>query len=173
MKGEVHYLAILPAMGCQDVGPVTVHFASPRYVYDLREHRLLGHSSQVKGNLAAGAPLFLALSSAPLGKLSVSTMGSTATAPKVAAGETIAFQVHLAMPYGHRNFPEAVHVEVRNPEGKILDYYDENLQLEEGTARFSVPLALNDVAGDWTATVREPYTHETSTASFTVIKPGT
>jgi hypothetical protein len=134
---------------------------------------LLGHSSEVNGTLVAGAPLFLALSSEPVGKLSVSAMGSNGTSPRVAAGGTVAFRVHLSMPYGHRNFPEAVHVEVRNPEGKILNYYDKNLQLKEGIARFSVPLALNDVTGDWTVTVREAYTHETSTANFTVIKPGT
>jgi hypothetical protein len=127
----------------------------------------------VEGRLVAGAPLFLALSSEPVGKLSVSAMGSNGTSPKVAAGDTVAFQVHLSMPYGHKNFPEAIHVEVRNPEGKILNYYGRNLQLKEGTARFSVPLALNDAAGDWTVTVREPYTHETGTANFTVIKPGT
>ncbi len=172
-KGEVHYLAILPGVGCQDVGPVTVRFPSPRYVYDLREHRLLGHISQVKGTLVAGAPLFLALSSEPVGKLSVSAMGPNGTNPKVAAGETVAFRVHLSMPYGHKNFPEAIHVEVRNPEGKVLNYYDKNLLLKEGNARFSVPLALNDAAGDWSVTVREPYTHEASTANFTVIKPGT
>jgi hypothetical protein len=172
-KDEVQYLAILPGMRCQDVGSVTVHFPSPRYVYDLREHRLLGHSSHVKGTLTAGAPLFLALSSEPLGKLSLSAMGSNGTSPKVAAGDTIAFRVHLSMPYGHTNFPEAIHVEVRNPEGKILNYYDKNLLLKEGDARFSVPLALNDMAGDWTVTAREPYTHETSTAHFTVFKPVT
>lgn len=172
-KGGVNYLAILPGMGCQDVGPVTVHFPSPRYVYNLREHRLLAHSSQVKGTLVAGAPLFLALSSEPVGRLSVSAMGANGTNPKVAAGNTVAFRVRLSMPYGHKNFPEAIHVEVRNPEGKILNYYGKNLQLQEGIARFSVPLALNDLTGDWTVTVREPYTHETRTANFTVVKPGT
>ncbi|HKT11046.1 MAG TPA: beta-galactosidase trimerization domain-containing protein [Terriglobia bacterium] len=172
-KGEVGYLAILPGLGCQDVGPVTVRFPSPRYVYDLREHRLLDHSLEAKGDLVAGAPLFLATSPEPVGKLSVSAMGSNDASPKVVAGGTAAFEVHLSMPYGHSDFPEAIHVEVRDPEGKTLDYYGKNLQLEEGTARFSVPLALNDVAGDWTITVREPYTHETSTASFIVVKPGT
>ena len=172
-KSEVDYLAILPGLGCQDVGPVTVRFPSPRYVYNLREHRLLGHTSQVKGTLVAGAPLFLAVSAEPVGRLSVSALGAKGTSPKVAAGSTVAFQVHLSMPYGHRNFPDAIHVEVRNPKGKLLNYYDKNLQLKKGMARFSVPLALNDMTGDWSVTVREPYAHETSTAKFTVVRPGT
>jgi Beta-galactosidase trimerisation domain/Beta-galactosidase len=169
-QGEVVYLAVLPGIGCKDVGPVTVQFPSARYVYDLREHRLLGDVSSVNGTLVDGAPLFLALSPEPIGRLSISVMGANSGALLVKAGGAAAFRIRLAMPGGHGDFPEAVHVDVRNPDGKILSYYGTNLALKSGEARFSVALALNDQPGNWQVTVREPYTHQTSSATFTVVR---
>ncbi len=74
------------------------------------------------------------------------------------------------MPDAHSDFPEAVHVEGRNPDGMVLSYNGANPALKNGEARFSVALALNDQPGKWQVTVREPYTHQTSSATFTVVR---
>ena len=63
-----------------------------------------------------------------------------------------------------------VHIEVRNPAGKVLDYYGANLAVLNGVAEFSVPLALNDQAGAWRVTAREPFTHQTAAATFLVVR---
>jgi Beta-galactosidase trimerisation domain/Beta-galactosidase len=170
-KGEVRYLAVLPGVGCRDAGPVTVRLPSPRYVYNLREHRLLGKVSQVEGTLTDGAPLFLALSPEPIGKLSVTAQGANAGGGlQVKAGGAAAFHIQPSMPDGHSDFPEAIHVDVRSPEGKVLSYYGRNLPLENGEAQFSVALALSDQPGQWQVTVREPYTHQTCSTTFTVVR---
>jgi Beta-galactosidase trimerisation domain/Beta-galactosidase len=170
-KGEVHYLAILPEAGCKDAGPVTVRFPSAHYVYNLREHGLLGNISRVQAKLADGEPLFLALSPEPVGKLGISAPGFSNETSRVEAGGAIAFQIRLSMPNGFSNIPEAVHVDVRNPDGKIVSYYGKNLLLKDGLARFSVALALNDEPGQWQVIVREPYSHQSAEANFTVTRP--
>ena len=74
------------------------------------------------------------------------------------------------MPNGQSHFPDAVHVEVRNPAEKVLSYYGKNLPLQDGVARFSVAVALNDQPGEWRVTVREPYTHQTCSTTFQVVR---
>ena len=169
-KGEVRYLVVLPEMGCKDVGPVNLQLSSARYVYNLREHHLLGNISSVNGTLEEGAPLFLALSPEPAGRLSISALGANDGDLQVKAGGTAAFRIRLAMPEGHKDFPEAVHVEVRNADGRFLSYYGANLALKDGEARFSIALALNDQPGKWQVIVREPYTHQKSSETFTVVR---
>lgn len=168
-KAQVEFLAVLPGLGCKDAGPVTVRFPSARYVYDLRTHHYLGNVTSVNSTLVNGSPLFLALSPEPAGKLSISALGAGHGELQVRAGGAVAFHIQLAMPYGQRNFPEAVHVEVRNPKGKVLSYYSRNLALNNGQALFSVALALNDQPGKWQVTVSEPYTNQTCSATFTVV----
>jgi Beta-galactosidase trimerisation domain/Beta-galactosidase len=171
MKGELRYLAILPGVGCRDAGPVTLRLPSSLYVYSLTEHRMMGNLSRVEGTLTDGAPLFLALSSEPIGKLSVSPQGENAGGSlQVKAGGAAAFRIQLFMPDGHSDFPEAVHVDVRNPDGKVLSYYGRNFALKDGEAQFSVALALSDQPGKWQVTVREPYTHQTCSTTFTVVR---
>lgn len=163
-RGDIRYLSILPGLGCSDEGKVAVQLPKAEYVYDLRAHRLVGHTSTVSGTLVDGEPLFLALAPEPLGRLSVQTAGPR----QVKAGGTIAFAIHLSKSPGIQDFPEAVHVEVSNPRGKTIGYYSKSLPLARGEARFSIRTALNDVPGTWTVRVREPYTHQTITASFTL-----
>ncbi len=169
-KGEVRYLVVLPGVGCKDIGPVTVQLPSERYVYNMREHRLVGDVSSVNGTLVNGAPLFLAVTPRPVGKLSISAMGTTQDDLQVKAGGTAAFRIRMVMPGGQNDFPEAIHVDVRNPSGKVLPYYGTNLSLTDGHARFSIALALNDQPGKWQVTVREPYTHQTCFTTFTVVR---
>ncbi|HUX10710.1 MAG TPA: hypothetical protein VMW51_08695, partial [Terriglobia bacterium] len=169
-KGEVRLLAVLPGVGCRDAGSVTLRFPASRYVYNLREHRLLGDLSTVKATLVEGAPLFLALSPEPIGKLSISAIGASDGNLRVRAGGAAAFRIQLTMPQGQSDFPEAVHLEVRDPAGKILSYYGGNLPLQDGAARFSIALALNDQPGQWQVTAQEPYTHQTSSAIFFVAR---
>lgn len=169
-KGEVRYLVVLPGVGCKDIGPVTVHLPTARYVYNLRDHRLLGEVSSVHGTLGNGAPLFLALAPKPIGKLTITAPGSTHGDLTVKAGGAAVFSIRMVVPGGQNDFPEAVHVDVRNPDGKVLPYYGTNVALKNGEARDSIALALNDQPGKWQVTVREPYTHQTCSFAFTVVR---
>ena len=178
-KGIVKYLAILPEPDCADAGTVTLNLATPEYVYDLRAHRALGRVPRASGRLVPGEPVVFALLPAPVGRLSVRATGPA----QVKVGETARFSIRLtprtvtatvtrpATGPAEENVPaSAVHIEVRNPAGKVLDYYGANLAVVNGVVEFSVPLALNDQAGAWRVTAREPFTHQTASATFVVAR---
>jgi hypothetical protein len=180
-KQSTEYLAILPEPVCnQDAGGIELKLPTPQYAYDLRAHRFLGRVSRVAGSLVPGEPLLYALQPAPIGRLSVDVAGPNKSKAQIKAGDTIRFLVRLqnqtfaaepARPVRKgqgRMMPEsAVHVDVRNPSGKTLDYYGANIPVR-GEAEISVPTALNDEAGTWQVTVREPFTHAIATATFRV-----
>jgi hypothetical protein len=182
-KRTVRFLSILPEPDCADAGMVTLNLSGPAYVYDLRAHRLMGRISRVSGRLVPGEPLLYGILPSPLGRLSVSLAGPPKAPAQVKAGDIAKFSIHLSARNGagvpSRQLPggipepspeSAVHVEVRNPAGKTLDYYTANLPLVNSAAEFSIPLALDDVPGPWRVTVREPYAHQSASATFTVTR---
>jgi hypothetical protein len=180
-QGPAKFLAILPKQECADAGMVAVHLAAPRYVYDLRAHRQLGRVTRSVGRVSFGEPLLLALLPAPVGRLSVLPAGGSRNAVQARAGDSVRFVVRLMPPSRSAGSsrraaeqtdanlpPAAVHIEVRNPAGKGVDYYGANLALVNGVGDFTIPLALNDVPGTWRVIAREPYTHQTASALFVV-----
>jgi len=182
-KGTTKYLAIVPEPTCSDAGKVTVNLAAPQYVYDLRAHRALGRTARVSGILVPGEPLLFALMPAPMGRLSLRPAETSGGPVRVKAGDIVKFSIRLtarravaapnrqATGEGTPRLPEnAVHIEVRNPAGKVLDYYGTNLPLLNGAAEFSVSLALDDQAGVWRVTAREPFTHQTAGTTFVVTR---
>lgn len=162
--GEI--IAILTQLKCADAGPVTLQLPSAKFAYDLRQHRFLGHIDHVSGTLVEGEPLIYAVENAPAAVPVIIAHGK-AGAP-VRAGATVHFVILLKPPKGSATPLSAGHVEVRNPRGQIVDYYGTNVPLTDGPLDFRVPLALNDLPGRWTVTVREPYAHQTATANFLV-----
>lgn len=166
-RGEVRYLAILPEIGCPDASQaVVVKFPQAGYVYDLRAHRYLGRVSSVRAKLAGAEPLMLALSSQPVGKLSLSAQGMNRGLIK--AGGNVRFVIQMTKPAAAESFPDAIHVEVRNPDGKVVGYYGRNLPLVNDAAYFSVATAMNDQPGVWKISASEPYAHESAEATFTL-----
>ena len=182
-KGSAKFLAILPKQDCADAGMITVHLTSPQHVYDLRAHRALGRVTQVGGRVSPGEPLVLALLPAPVGRLSIQPAGGARGAAQARAGDTVRFSIRFAprsRPAGSSRQaaeqtdgnapPASIHAEVRNPAGKVVDYYGANLVLVNGAGDFTIPLALNDVPGAWRVTAREPYSHQTASAVFVVTR---
>ncbi|HXJ91675.1 MAG TPA: beta-galactosidase trimerization domain-containing protein [Terriglobia bacterium] len=166
--GGGEYLAILPEPKCRDAGAITLRLPAPRFVYNLRAHRFLGRTSHLSGNLVPGEPLVYALRDAPAARPAILPALGGKGIRKVAQGNTVKFAIRLKPPGGERTPSSAVHVEVRDPRGKIVDYYGTDLPLGNDTIEFSIPLALNDPSGTWHVTAREPFAHEASTAEFVV-----
>lgn len=165
-KGMAKYLAVLPEPKCADTGMVTLNLPAPQYVYDLRAHRWLGRVTRASRKLVPGEPLLLALLPTPVGRLSVRGVGPA----QVKVGETLKFTIRLTAKAGEATPESAVHVEVRNPAGKVLDHYGADLPLANGSAEFSLPLALNDQPGVWRVTASEPFTHQTAGTTFVVAR---
>ncbi|MBI1940397.1 MAG: beta-galactosidase trimerization domain-containing protein [Acidobacteria bacterium] len=164
-KGPARFIAILPEPDCQDAG-MRLNLSAPQHVYDLRAHRALGRVAQVSGTLVAGEPLVYALLPSPVGRLSIQLAQPSAPLLHAKPGEIVKFTVSLAA-QGAGEIPgSAVHLEVRDSSGKEVDYYAGNLLLANGTAEFSVPLALDDLPGTWRVTARESFTHQTASATF-------
>jgi hypothetical protein len=165
-KGSVKFISILPEPGCADVGEVTLNLDALRNVYDVRLHRALGRVMRVPGTLVAGEPLLYALLPEPIGRLSIEPTQPSAGPLQARAGETVKFTVRLAAQAGAEIPVSAAHVEIHSPEGKVVDYYGGNVLLRDGTAEFTVPLALDDPPGIWRVTAREPFAHQTASATF-------
>jgi hypothetical protein len=168
--GGGQIIAILPEPKCRDAGQVSLRLQTPKLVYDLREHRLLGHTSRVTGTLVAGEPLIYALRDIPAAPPIIESHGKAT--PTVSPGEVVTFDLRLDERPRQQIPSSAVHVEVRDPHGKTLDYYGTNLVIGAETVPFSVPLALNDPLGRWRVTVREPFAHHTAAADFVVAPEG-
>jgi hypothetical protein len=63
--------------------------------------------------------------------------------------------IRLADEHGQPVDRSVVHVEVFDPAGKRVRYYSGNADVVGGTARFSIPFALNDLPGRWRVKVRD------------------
>ena len=170
-KGAVKYLVALPEPNCADTGPVLLQLATPQYVYDLRSHRLLGHLSRVEGVLKAGEPLVLALSGIPLAGVKLSRLASSNETALVKAGGAVKFLVQLDGDGTSNSFDSAVHIEVHNPSGNVVDYYGGDYALSGGRAEFSIPLALDDAPGRWQVDACEPFSRQTARTSFELVPP--
>lgn len=152
---------------CVDSTPMTVMLPAPRYAYDLRAHRYLGHVSRVQGTPSAGSPWILALEAVPIGHLSVTAQR---TGGSVKPGDTVHFSIRLSAARDHSAPDCPVDIQVRNPAGKILSYYGKDLLLSGGAGEFSLPLALNDAPGKWRVTASEPFTEHAASATFVVAR---
>ena len=181
-KEVAKFLAILPDPGCADEGPITLNVSETAYVFDLRAHRPLGRLNRITSKLVAGEPLLLAFLPAPVGRIKIAASGSQAGSPLFKPGDAVRLSVRLMPPNAPAGSsraatapptalpPSAVHIGVRNPQGILMDYYGANLPVVNGQAEFTLPLALNDVPGVWRVTVREPYAHQTASATLVVRK---
>jgi uncharacterized protein YfaS (alpha-2-macroglobulin family) len=106
----------------------------------------------------------------PIGRLSMAPVEAGKGQARVKAGDTVKFTVRLTSRPGETGPESAIHLEVCNPTGKVVDYYEGNIALSNGSAEFSVPLALNDLPGVWRITAREPFAHQTASTAFVVTR---
>ena len=159
-------IAILPELKCSDAGLITLRLPSTKFVYDLRQHRFLGHMDRVSGVLVAGEPLIYVVEDTPAAAPAIVMHGKANQT--VRAGATVHFAIRLNVRNGEAAPSSAAHVEVRNPRGQVVDCYGTNLPLTSAPLDFRVALALNDLPGRWSVTVREPYAHQAAAAKFMV-----
>jgi hypothetical protein len=166
-KNETKFLAILPEPDCAEPGPVSLTLPSLQFVYDLRTHRLLGQVSKVNSKLVRSQPLLLALLPSPIGGLEF-TGGSRGTS-KVKPGDTVNFSISIPRKSGEIGPASAAQIEVRGPDGKVVDYYGKTVALPNSRGEFSTGLALNDAPGIWRVTARKPYAHKVASTGFVVM----
>jgi len=121
---------------------------------------------RVSGVLVAGEPLIYVVEDTPAAAPAIVMHGKANQT--VRAGATVHFAIRLNVRNGEAAPSSAAHVEVRNPRGQVVDCYGTNLPLTSAPLDFRVALALNDLPGRWSVTVREPYAHQAAAAKFMV-----
>jgi len=142
--------------------PETVDLMLPRSyeVYDIRAQRGLGRTARLEVEVGSAAPVVLALSQRELPGPSIAGPSSTHV------GGRAEFRIS---PHGHFAAARDVfHVGLTDPDGNPVPYYGGNLVAPQGTAAYTLPLALNDKPGDWTVRVHDLLAGATATTRLNV-----
>jgi hypothetical protein len=123
--------------------------ATPRQVYDLRDHRDLGQQGKVTLQLSVGRATFLALLPEAVPELHASLSQQT-----VHPGDTANLRVASPGAMGD----DAIAITALKPDGTEADWLRSVRVVPRGEAvRIPIPLALNDAAGRWVVRVKELY----------------
>jgi hypothetical protein len=140
--------------------PVTLTLPGQRYVYDIRAGKSLGAQSKLILKVPPYDPVILAVTPVAFSDLTIS-------APEQSArGES--FDVGVRFAKGSIAGLHAMHIELTNPAGKVVDGYSGNLIARNGEATHHVPLALNDVPGRWEVRVRDVISGQVKSAMVEV-----
>jgi len=149
----------------QEAGPRRLRVTLPQggIVYDVRKGTALGWQKQLTIALPADEPVLLALSPQSLPEITVSapvraSLGVTASVNINTTGQPLAAT-------------QVFHVNVFDPGGRLVSYYSGNVLSSDGHATFAVPLARNDVVGQWTVSVRDVLSGQERQAAVNVVPP--
>jgi hypothetical protein len=141
--------------------PVKVHLKMPAemYIYDSRTGKSLGRRQSGDMILNPYEPLIFSVSPTPFPKVTV-------FAPAEAKRGSV---VEIGIGMGTTTAANHIfHVDVFDPKGKRVPYYTENLVAIGGNARKLLPLAVNDVTGEWKIRIRDGFTGETKEISLAI-----
>lgn len=143
------------------VKPTTVHLRLPRqmYLYDTRTGKALGARKELTVTVDPYEPTILAASDTQLADMEISVPD------RAQRGSTVSVAVHAPFPLADVSI---FHVDVRDPQGNPMIYYSGNLIAERGSGVKSFPLAVNDIAGKWTVSVRDILSGQTITRNIDV-----
>lgn len=160
-----------PIEGLRHIGPSDFHATPPlgiegqfvRTVRDFGQSRLIGllprSATKVKLPAASGPRYDLLrgglaadeLETSPERPVLLLERSSCITNLDVDAG----LHIRLTDEHGQPVDRSVVHVDVYDPAGKRVAYYSGNADVVNGTAKFEIPFASNDMPGQWRVHVRD------------------
>ena len=127
--------------------PVVLKLPRPAWRTDLRSVVPAEQAVRFPVRLDPAAPAVFALSPVPLPK-------PVLNGPRTARlGDIVTFDLRQSGPTPAAQ--PVLHLEVRDPAGRILEPYSANVPLRDGRGRWQLKLALNDKPGTWTITARD------------------
>ncbi|MBM3497338.1 MAG: hypothetical protein FJX74_01585 [Armatimonadetes bacterium] len=162
--GELEYVGLLRA--AEAGAAETAQIALPRkaLVYDARAGRRLGEMDSLRVPLEPGEARVFCLSPAPL------------PAPTLRAPDAVALGGRLivgaSVPPAAGGAARVLRLRVTDPSGRLVEDYSRNLILRGGEAELALPIALNDVPGDWRVTLTDRVTGEVSAQTCRVAPAG-
>jgi hypothetical protein len=142
--------------------PARITLPTPRYVYDLRQGKYLGHTAEIETSLRWGRANFFLAVPERLGAVEVQL-----SSPQPSPGALLQAQVTLAGA-GQGGARQAVYAEVIDPDGNPAAWGGRTLILENGHGRMSVPVAYNAEPGRWRLRVTELFSHASTEATWRV-----
>ncbi len=142
--------------------PAKITLPAAQHVYDLRAHKYLGEVARVDTALRWGrASFFLALPYPIKG----TRVELSSAAP--AAGEVLTASVRLDIP-ATATEKHAVWVEVTDPRGQHPLWGRQVLMLAGGAGEVQLPVAFNDLPGQWKIKATELFSGQAAEATWTV-----
>ena len=127
-----------------DIDELELSLEQPAHIYDARRGKYLAHGTKFRTPLRCGG-------AAPVAVLPYRVAGFELRASPARAG----IQVKAVVKGATENPYHVLHVEVLGPDGKLRPHYTDNITHTSRETSFTVPLALNDAAGEWTVVARD------------------
>ncbi|MGD0094123.1 MAG: hypothetical protein ABSE73_29795, partial [Planctomycetota bacterium] len=143
--GEAQYVALTKKRRALDEpdAAAVVHAPKPGHVYDMLAGKYLGEQKDWRVPLRpADVQVFSVLPYAVQGLHAA--LEADAAARGAAIRGSVAVDTGGAKPARH-----VIHLEVVRPDGQAARYLSVNLETAAGTAKFAVPLALNEAPGEY------------------------
>jgi hypothetical protein len=153
-----------PKSGTTAGQPLPAHVALPSrcHVYDLRDQRYLGQTTEIDARLRWGRASFYLALPYRVGELNVN-LSSRRPQP----GEVITAALGLDVPARAKE-TFAVHVEVLDPDGQEMLWGRQVVLLEGSRGEVRVARAFNDKPGAWRLRATELFSNQTVEARWTV-----
>lgn len=147
-----------------DSDPVRFRFSQSAHLYDVRAQKYHGRTDTIVTTLAPGETALYASLPYRVTGLEVQTPERTT------AGGHVELQCALrgdGQPLGDHVF----HVELRDPSGRIVSHYSQNVLAAAGRTALRIPLAMNELIGAWSVRVCDVLTGTTAERPFQVLGP--
>jgi hypothetical protein len=142
--------------------PRTIRLVLPDdlYSYEIRGAKTLGRKKEITVTLDPYEPALFAFSPSPLPTIRIS-------APQRIARGEIAW-IGLGFDGSSLAATHVLHLDVRNPDGKVVDYYSNNVFTSKGSGEHAIPFARNDTPGRWTIYAKDLLSGQSQTVAVNV-----
>ena len=147
-SGSIEYVALFVNPDTNKPVKLIVDLGGTHHVYNVREKKYLGFTSNVTIVVDPGEPTILALLPYKVEDIEVKIVNKTLILGSVATLDAKII-VTNGTAKGH-----TLRFEVYGPDGKERLFYSKNVYLDDSdSAEFSIPFAFNDPKGEWTIKV--------------------
>jgi hypothetical protein len=146
--GAAWYLGLLRPVGAglrASPSEWTVEWDRPRQVYEVRSGQYVGLHQRLTVQMDPGQVHVYALLPGPV-KVSLTA------AERVSMGERVRVQVKVEANWAGKH---VLHLEVKDPTGRPVPHYAQNILVTGNRAETVLPLAWNELPGGWTLRVRD------------------
>ncbi|MAE64732.1 MAG: hypothetical protein CMJ18_10740 [Phycisphaeraceae bacterium] len=155
-------VAPLPFDGLDDPVEVTVNLPRAMHVTEMRTGTNLGRTRRFTTGVRPWWATLLVLS-----EKKIESPELRATAESVSQRDAIDIDLRIPDAQG----THAIKVRVTAPNGDAARWFDRSVIVEDGAARFRLPIAHNEQPGTWTVTAKDLYTEQTARSAFRVREP--